>query len=373
MKVDEKDYHKYYLEAPDNAQLKEYRKALKRAWEQRLRTGALLSWTGPNLHPSTLPPSTYPAIEPSDLYPHQPRPALQPLLSPSSPAFGGVGWSLRLVEPLQEEKTSTAQIWKCEVVPPAKLSFSCEMTVILKLRQESLFPEPQQHDSVPEVDDWNWVPAEYYEAQESFVYSSLRSLQGRVLPICYGFFNFVLPSGEVSVGVVLEDLTTTTISLKKLFKNEKKKKNLTSKLYAPLAEVPEPFPQFYECLRAQSLVHQTSEIFGVLELPDSCLVVPETLQLDRPAVIFIGFGLSNPAAWRTETYINGVEAEKGTPIYNPEELNWDWRMGDQETIWNVFWMAVEGSSLKGEWRTWSKKNKKKILKEIPFLKDAVLF
>ncbi|KAM0749540.1 hypothetical protein T439DRAFT_381858 [Meredithblackwellia eburnea MCA 4105] len=363
MKVDKKDYHKYYLEAPDNDQLKQYRKALKRAWEQRLRTGALLSWTGPNLHPSTLPPSTYPEIEPSDLYPHQPRPALQPLLSPSSPAFGGVGWLLRLIEPIQEEKESTAQVWKCEVVPPVGALLGSEKTIILKLRQESLFPEPQQHDSVPEVDDWNWVPAEYYEAQESFVYSSLRSLQGRVLPICYGFFNFVLPSGEVSVGVVLEDLTTTSIPLINLFQEEKKKKNLNSKLFAPL---------FYEVLRAQKLVHQTCELFGILRRANNCLVAREKLHLDRPAVVFIGFGQSNPAAWATESYVNSVELDKGTIRYRVDDLGWDWRTGDQKAIWKVFWSAVEGSLLDGQWRTWSKKNKKEILKQIPFLSDGVL-
>jgi hypothetical protein len=182
-----------------------------------LEKDTILDWSGPNLRPSTLPPTNYPHNSPPDATPNPPRPLLSSLLSASSPSQGGVGWALRLVEPLEDGVDKWSQVWRCEVVPP-QLSEGPPETVVLKLRQQY----------------YEWTSARQLIRNEARAYrcvfffpffllsmlinslphSRLQGFQGRDVPLCYGVFTFVLPCAEKVVGVVLEDLTTLrTISL----------------------------------------------------------------------------------------------------------------------------------------------------------------
>lgn len=44
-------------------------------------------------------------------------------------------------------------------------------------------------------------------------YAAFRSLQGRDVLICYGFYRFRVPWGEDVVGIVLEDLSNPKIAV----------------------------------------------------------------------------------------------------------------------------------------------------------------
>lgn len=61
----------------------------------------------------------------------------------------------------------------------------------------------------------------------SLFHSHLRPYQGRDLPLCYGFYTFNLPSNEIAVGVILEDLSEDTIPLSTFFQREKAADRIT--------------------------------------------------------------------------------------------------------------------------------------------------
>jgi hypothetical protein len=135
-----------------------------------LEKDTILDWSGPNLRPSTLPPTNYPHNTPPDATPNPPRPLLASLLSASSPSKGGVGWSLRLVEPLQHGVDKWSQVWRCEVVPP-RYSQGPPGTVVLKLRQQSLFPVPEGWTSATtRVKYYEWTSARQLLKNEARAY-----------------------------------------------------------------------------------------------------------------------------------------------------------------------------------------------------------
>ncbi|KAM0749562.1 hypothetical protein T439DRAFT_364213 [Meredithblackwellia eburnea MCA 4105] len=302
MKVEKKDYHKYYLRAPNSAQLKVYRAAQKHAFDHRLKIGDSLAWNGPNLFPDTLP-ATNQLLDKKFIIPHQLRQSLPHLLAPTAPACGGIGWSLRLVEAVREGKNLPSQIWKCEVLRFEEEEEVSAGVVVVKLRQQSLYMEPGSHHSEPDFDDWNWWPAEYYYVQESHVYSALRKFQGRLLPICYGFYNFKLSTGEQCVGMVMEDLTSTTDVLFSVFQEEKKDGLLSPEFYAPF---------LFEIFRVQKALHDEFEFFCLNTNLKNVLVIRETAGHHRPCLVFLGFGPSKTVAWQTESRTNLIESQKGT-------------------------------------------------------------
>ncbi|KAM0749541.1 hypothetical protein T439DRAFT_357879 [Meredithblackwellia eburnea MCA 4105] len=354
MKVDPKDYHKYYLKAPTSAQWKEYHDNQQRAFEQRLKTGDVLAWNGPNLFPDTLPvanpTSSIKSLNHNINIPHHLRQPLSSLLLSPAPALGGQGWWLRLVQPIQEGKHRTSQIWRCDVIRKDNTSLG---SVALKLRQQSLFMAPSQKDSKPEFGLWNWTPAEYYVARESHVYLSLRKFQGRILPICYGFYDFKLPSGEECVGMVMEDLTSNTDALFSIFKRERKSGPLSPEFFTP---------SLFEIFRAQKALHHEFGFYRLVFTLENVLVIQETMGQSQPSLIFVGFGHSVTAAWAEESRANFSESQKGKVGYNPDDLTWDWQEGDQDELGRAFAFAAGDS-----FRKWTARNQEKIKDELPFL------
>ena len=57
--------------------------------------------------------------------------------------------------------------------------------------------------------------------------SLLKTYQGRYIPLCYGFYPFVVPSGETVVVIVLEDLVDATLALPAALKCEIRGSRLT--------------------------------------------------------------------------------------------------------------------------------------------------
>ncbi|KAM0749308.1 hypothetical protein T439DRAFT_335245 [Meredithblackwellia eburnea MCA 4105] len=158
----------YYLDSPTGEELGAYRKQQKKAAKQPLYPGIELKWEGPNLHPECLPPQDYPHHNSDVVHLNPSRPLLPHLISQDSPSGGGAGWSLRLVEPLQTGVDKRSQVWKCSVT---RFGEECGgSNVVLKLRQQSLFPEPWYHPSLPEFGTFNWLPAKHMIQRESQVY-----------------------------------------------------------------------------------------------------------------------------------------------------------------------------------------------------------
>ncbi|GJN91174.1 hypothetical protein Rhopal_004192-T1 [Rhodotorula paludigena] len=208
---DPADYPEYILRRPTEEELEAMEDAREPALCDPLRRGLTLAWDGPNRHPESLPLADYPPATTPDPSPHSPRPLVQQLVAPDSPAHGGQGWSLRLVEAVQAGAEKWSQVWRCKIVDGSGKMLS--ETVILKLYQQSLFPLPNLEASSPEYDGWNWYPASHLEKREAEAYSLLKVYQGRDLPVCYGFHRFRAPCGEEVVGVVLEDLLDITETL----------------------------------------------------------------------------------------------------------------------------------------------------------------
>ncbi|GAA5934855.1 uncharacterized protein JCM15063_003084 [Sporobolomyces koalae] len=177
------------------------------AWQRRaealpLQVGTELAWTGSSLEPHSHPPSDYPhtrSISPSPLRPLESR-----LLDPHE-GVAAQPWRLELVERLQPSKWAFSQVWRAIASPRDE---NARIPVVLKLYQESLFPYWQDASYcriVRGLYPWKSNAKSIREA-ESYAYSMARDLQGSDIPLCYGFYTFQQPSGEVSVGVVLEDL-----------------------------------------------------------------------------------------------------------------------------------------------------------------------
>ncbi|GAA5891771.1 hypothetical protein JCM6882_006201 [Rhodosporidiobolus microsporus] len=234
----------YYVKRSTGAQDKAYRAARRPALADPLEKGVTLTWSGPNLYPETTPPSDYPYNATPEPTPNPPRPLLPALLAVDSPSQGGSGWSLKLVEPLMVGEDRYSQVWRCEVVPPPRVPGPVG-TVILKLRHQALFPLPEDFDSCPEVDSWNWLPAKHLARRERLAFDRLRPYQGRDVPLCYGFYLFDLPSAETVIGVVLEDLKAEeTISLADFLNREHAGGRLSFENVLPISNRREPPSNF---------------------------------------------------------------------------------------------------------------------------------
>ncbi|BGP48964.1 hypothetical protein JCM10450v2_004843 [Rhodotorula kratochvilovae] len=222
------DYSDYLLGPPTDEQRATLRKERNRTLADPLEKGIVLAWDAHNLHPESLPPTDYPHAKPPHPTPHMARPILSPLLATNSPAGGGMGWQLRLVEGVQTGEDKWSQVWRCKVADGRGQELAG--SVVLKLYQQSLFPIPGRFDrSAPEHDYFVWHPAPHAVERESqayrcvslilrrangadplsFVRTLLNAYQGRDMPLCYGFYRFTVPSGEDVPGVVLEDLAET--------------------------------------------------------------------------------------------------------------------------------------------------------------------
>ncbi|GAA5935056.1 uncharacterized protein JCM15063_003138 [Sporobolomyces koalae] len=183
--------------AESRPSVEEYDARQTRAEVIPLQIGTELAWTGSSLEPGSHPPSDYPhgrSISPSPLRRLESR-----LLDPLE-GVAAQPWRLELVEPLQTGTYRYSQIWRAVAVPRDE---DARIPVVLKLYQESLFPYWRDWRDRGEL---GLHTAKTVRQAESYAYSVARDLQGSDIPLCYGFYTFQQPSGEVSVGVVLEDL-----------------------------------------------------------------------------------------------------------------------------------------------------------------------
>ncbi|GAA5820568.1 hypothetical protein JCM10212_004846 [Sporobolomyces blumeae] len=169
-----------------------------------LRRRDRLDLYGPNRHPSALPPVGYPNTESPS--PAPARPVLSALLASDGPACSDQPWQLELVDPIQigesgEEEWS--QVWRARAIRRDGVD---GYAVVLKLYDEALFRDPRG-ETAPEDEVYSRYPASFLEEHEATMYSRARALQGRDIPLCYGFYTFNLRDSEQVAGVVLEDLT----------------------------------------------------------------------------------------------------------------------------------------------------------------------
>ncbi|GAA5979214.1 hypothetical protein JCM5350_007102 [Sporobolomyces pararoseus] len=166
-----------------------------------LRRGDSLDWTGPTQVSASLPRED-PVGQTHDRTVHT------SLLSEEGPAKSSEPWVLKLVEPLQTGTNvdcQWGQVWRARA-SRGRGGENGGLSVVVKLYQEALFPDPQGSDNVEEG-GYARLTADQTEFFESRVYSRAQVLQGSVIPLCYGFYYFVMSDGTQVTGVVLEDLT----------------------------------------------------------------------------------------------------------------------------------------------------------------------
>ncbi|GAA6032649.1 hypothetical protein JCM8097_004861 [Rhodosporidiobolus ruineniae] len=323
------DLSEYYLKWPTEDELDAYSEAQQPALADPLEKGVLLEWSGPSLHLDSLPPVDYPLNDTPEPTPNPPRPLLQPLLAANSPLHGGEGWSLRLIEALQEGEEEWSQVWRCEVLCVGE----AVGTVVLKLRQQSLFPPPQEIDSSPEYDFFNWWPASHLIKREALAYNRLRPYQGRDIPLCYGFYTFTTPCGEITVGVVLEDLADSTIALDEYIDREGRGKRLTTSSVKRFA------------VAAFSLQNRLQSR-GILASPSRLhhfLALRFTLNNSTPILIAHGFGTSRPVEIALG---NRKKADDNDRAEGREPLAWDFRDRDQRLLNGAFREELAGFDVK---------------------------
>ncbi|GAA5854125.1 hypothetical protein JCM8547_008238 [Rhodosporidiobolus lusitaniae] len=317
------DYSEYYIRRPTQADYEAYRQRRVPALARPLKVGDLVAWTGANLNPEALPPLNYPGHDLAERSPHPPRPLLASLVDSSSSSQGGLGRSLRLLEPLQEGVNEWAQVWKCAVVPDRQAPDEKEESVVLKLRQQSLFPLPEPIASNPDCHSWNWYPASHLIRNEAFAYSQMQAYQGRDLPLCYGFHRFDLPCGESAIGVVLEDLTNQSIPLDDFFKDEKE---------SAVSSVEEVKPFMYSAFQSQHRLQNC----GVLDMPAGLhhVLYLKSSALHDPLVVFVGFGFVFNQQDGEETLVTAAQLarEKGFQ----QSVAQDWHAPGQHRLRSAF-------------------------------------
>ncbi|GAA5854040.1 hypothetical protein JCM8547_008202 [Rhodosporidiobolus lusitaniae] len=336
------NHSRYYLTAPTQSQLEAYHARRRPAVADPLEKTSVLAWQGPNLYPRTTPPSEYPDQRLPSPSPHPPRPLLTSLLSPSSPSHDGPGWSLRLIDPVQQGTDKWSQVWRCRVVHPRGGANAGDRkeTVLLKLRHEALFPEPMDFDSSPEHESWNWWPAEHLVEREAACYSRFQAVQGRDVPLCYGFYRFDLPSGETAVGVVLEDLSETTIELSTYIEREVAGRRLSHDLTQALADSAFALQYRLQSLHILGTCTRLSDLLLVRSsLPSSSHSSSSSSSSsendnDHPLLIATSFGST-----RTLTLALNNRAAAGTEEGGGEGRE-RWRMRDQRQLQSAFERAV---------------------------------
>ncbi|TDL18657.1 hypothetical protein BD410DRAFT_806377 [Rickenella mellea] len=112
--------------------------------------------------------------------------------------------------PLEIGQDKWAQIYACQMEDPR---LEGQADVVLKLYQEQYFPPRYDEEdySIPnyesELQSRNGATGEMTEEllawTETWAYARLQSLQGTCIPIFYGTYEFILPDGEVSLGIIL--------------------------------------------------------------------------------------------------------------------------------------------------------------------------
>ncbi|GAA5857377.1 hypothetical protein JCM5353_006581, partial [Sporobolomyces roseus] len=184
--------------------LLERRRAI--AVEQPLGSTIKLPFTSSNLHPEGTVDVAL-LDDPNHPSPNPLRPVNESLLrrleqSPSN-------LEIKLLKTLQSGTEKWSQVWTATVEGEGKVYGN----VIVKLLVESLYPYPEGSWVAEEVEVFDWWSAKWFESREARAYAAFRSLQGRDVPICYGFYRFRVPWGEDVVGIVLEDLSDPKIAV----------------------------------------------------------------------------------------------------------------------------------------------------------------
>ncbi|GAA5955147.1 hypothetical protein JCM3765_003208 [Sporobolomyces pararoseus] len=160
-----------------------------------LRKGASVPFQLPSLYPKAIYDESEVHSNPS----RQPRSTLLSLLGTSQPE----SLCIKLVKGLKKGKDRSSQVWRAEV----KDAEGNSQRVVVKMYAEALFELPAPPANLLHLD------AEERVHREAQAYTTLRSRQGIDIPICYGFFKFLVPWGETVVGVILEDLNEIAIDL----------------------------------------------------------------------------------------------------------------------------------------------------------------
>ncbi|GAA6002928.1 hypothetical protein JCM10207_001901 [Rhodosporidiobolus poonsookiae] len=354
MPINWPDEYSDYIEGyPTADQKKALRARRRRALDEPLEEDLELAWDGPNLFPDALPPPRYPHNSTPHPSPNPPRPLCSTLLDPRSPSQGGQGWNLRLIESLQEGEDEWSQVWRCAVLSPAAGELPA-ITVVLKLRQESLFPPPSHQPSNPDVDSWNWTPAKHLVERESEVYSRARSLQGRDLPLCYGFYTFTLPDGEQAIGLILEDLSDNAEPLSDSLEDAAAEDKLT---------VENTLSILSAAYSIQSRLHDCN-ILAVGILLHNILMLDNPFA-SQPRVVFLGSGGTSQTlelVLRVREVGNAHSKEIGT--WKASYADWSWRESDQFFLLGAFevWLM----QLEVDFPSWSTEHAK-LRQELPFL------
>ncbi|BGP40736.1 hypothetical protein JCM10449v2_004699 [Rhodotorula kratochvilovae] len=309
---DPADYSDYFLERPTGEQLAVLKEGRLAPAADPLERGVVLAWDSPNLHSDALPPADYPR-DPPEQSPHDPRPLFTSLLASNSPARGGTGWKLRLVEGIQTGEDQWSQVWRCKVVD--KRGQDLVESVVLKLYQQSLFPFPPEHqDPNPATDVWTWFPARHLAEREAQAYRVLRGYQGGDLPLCYGFYRFYIPCGESVVGVVLEDLVDGTITMADYLSRETRGNRLT------LDEVDELACSVYEAqhrFQDAGIIETNTDFHYILKFRDSSLLIS------------LGFGMTTHRDMFLEHHELALRRLEARGKLTKWDLEWNWREMDQ--------------------------------------------
>ncbi|GJN91171.1 hypothetical protein Rhopal_004189-T1 [Rhodotorula paludigena] len=345
---DPADYPEYILHRPTEEELEAMEDAREPALSDPLKRGCVLAWSGPNRHPESLPPADYPPATTPDPSPHSPRPLVERLIAPDSPAHGGQGWLLRFIEAVQTGADRWSQVWRCSVVDESGKVL--DETVVLKLYQQSLFPLPEPAKSFPQCDNWNWYPARHLESREAEAYSLLKIYQGRDIPLCYGFYRFRVPCGEDVVGVVLEDLLDTTETLAELVIREDYHKRFDMDKIDALVTA---------CFDAQYRF-QNCKVINAATIMPNILVVKGTWPGETHIVV-VGFSKCRHADLDKLSHERMVERwDKSLPVGPSRYV---WRKYDQSDLCVIFEGTITDSPVL--FRHWRKMEKKR--KKLPYL------
>ncbi|BGP48958.1 hypothetical protein JCM10450v2_004837 [Rhodotorula kratochvilovae] len=342
------DYSDYLLGPPTDEQRATLRKERNRTLADPLEKGIVLAWDAPSLHPESLPPTDYPHAKPPHPTPHMARPILSPLLATDSPAGGGTGWQLRLVEGVQTGEDKWSPVWRCKVADGRGQELAG--SVVLKLYQQSLFPIPGRFDrSEPEKDDFAWHPARHAEERESRAYRLLNAYQGREIPLCYGFYPFIVPSRESVVGVVLEDLAEDLApllpSLKRDILGKRVALDTLDNWICGAFEIQHRF-HHYGVLR-------TCEVDGFLHFS-------RPRQQDPSALVYVGF--SNAA---TRDYLDALEERYFATLTPQERIELapqrTWEQEEDRTLLGQFEVEFELQDEEeplAEWKTMERERRR---------------
>ncbi|TNY20681.1 hypothetical protein DMC30DRAFT_416726 [Rhodotorula diobovata] len=349
---DPANYADYFVERPTKQDYARLQAERDRALSRPLKAGDVLDFEGPSLHPGALPPADYPA-EPPEPSPHEPRPALAALLARNSPSRLGRGWALRLIDALQAGEDETAQVWRCEALRGNEAAGP----VVLKLYHQALFEFPDPCESNPLFDGWNWIPASHKQEREAMAYSQLKAYQGRDLPLCYGFYRFVLPCGDAVVGVVLEDLVDEVTPLWDLIDQEERKRGFDMDKLDRL--ICAAFDTQHR-LQNQKVLGTCNDLTDILVVKNSCP--------SNPRLIVVGFSLTqhyDDAKKRNELWarIRAVHDSYMLGVRPAEP--WVWRKADQQKLNALLRANVKASP--ATYKGWTVHERARERSKLPYL------